>query len=115
MRIARHWLLLLFLGSTGCSVTLNAEFERHLQTVRSIATPGRKIDAVREDIRSRGYDTGGPFDSNKFKEGKFLEVRWGAHVGFVDSVRYSAELPTSGVPTSILVEADQDGTVTGVR
>lgn len=115
MKVVRYWLLLFVLSSIGCSSIRHAEFERHLQFVQSVATPGRKIEAVKNTLRSAGYDTGGPFDSNKLRQGKFLEVRWGAHAGLLDAVLYSADLPTSATPTSILVEADRNGTVTGVR
>lgn len=99
----------------GCSSIKSAEYEKNLRVVNSIAAPGRNIDSVRSEIKSRGYDVSDVYYSNKFKESKFFEVRYGSSPGLIDTALYSAGLPDSGQPTMILVEADSKGVVTGVR
>lgn len=111
----------LLLTACLCLATVSCETRRwelyatHLKVVKSLAAPGKDIRAAKRDLEERGYEATDPYDPFKSGEVLWMNVDYGAAVGFRDGIRYAAELPDHGPPGSILVEADPSGTIREVR
>ena len=98
----------------SCTAT-SSRYEESLREVKSIATPGRSVHSVKSDLEGRGYEVSKPYDPTKHGKVLWMNVSYGSSLGALDGLLYASGAPDLGPPGSILVHADNAGTVIGVK
>jgi hypothetical protein len=111
-------MILLILGAglfaAGCGAHDVRQYRNDLETVKSVASPGRNIHSVKADLERSGYEVSEPYDPTKLGKVIWMNVHVGSQLGLVDGVLYASGLPDKGPPSSIVVKADPEGKVIGV-
>jgi hypothetical protein len=99
----------------ACSATENRQYRDSLSIVKSVATPGRDIHLVKSDLESKGYEVSKPYDPTDLGKVLWMNVSYGSTPGVIDGVLYASGLPDKKQPSSIIVKANFEGVVIGVK